>query len=43
MALGVVIVLWGAGQRFQGHGAGTIVAIFGVLAVIAGWAIYSQA
>ena len=43
MALGVVVILWGVGQRFQGHGAGTLVVVFGILVVIAGWAIYSQA
>lgn len=43
MALGVVVILWGAGQRFQGQGAGTIVAVFGILVVIAGYAVYSQA
>ena len=43
MALGVVVILWGAGQRFQGHGVGVVMAVFGVLIVIVGYAIYSQA
>lgn len=44
MALGVVIIIWGSSQYFRGnHGAGIVVITFGLLGLVAGYAVYRQA
>lgn len=40
---GIIIALWGLGQSFQGKETGFFALMFGVLVIVAGYALWKQA
>ena len=42
MGAGLIIILWGLGQYFQKHGPGLLGVTFGLVIMVAGYAIWQQ-